>query len=587
MNRKIGKTDIIFYDIISTGLVFLAILGYLMHWAPYRMEFKEQIGIFLLGADRIGWYLSNPAVVASIAGDWLTQFYINGRMGALLSVLLLAAGWLGLFRFVRLSENDTRMSGLILTVPMLVEACFLTYLNYPVSATVGLVMSIWMACGLVKIQNPKLSRWVYVAAVPAAFVIAGGHALTMALLLGMAKRRERSSLEALIVGIIVMMFCGKFYNLTPVQTLLWPFSKGYVDPSKALMIAQPWIILASAVLSVLMGRIKSMGLIIGLYTFILILSLGVSRSSVKSNLEDIVKIGTLAYREQWKEVRQMAQQNLSALYSGYYWNVCNAREGRMADELLNGQWGLSQDVLFLSTTRGDSYLNMIYFTDALLEIGDVSQATDCALLAQTVMPGHYSTRLLRRLAEIAVVTTDYDVARKYLYILCQTRNHRDWAENLLECIENHDIPQKYLTWRSRTISTDHFFRQGDIRSSLAIISSESPYNRVAIDYQLCAALLDKRINTFISLYDEYYLDGLDRMVTVPDLYQEALLVNVNSRESMIETVSRYHISDRVAGRFINQLQARSQSDNPHVLTDDARGTYWHYIMAVKLNNNQE
>lgn len=587
MNRKIGKTDIIFYDIISTGLVFLAILGYLMHWAPYRMEFKEQIGIFLLGADRIGWYLSNPAVVASIAGDWLTQFYINGRMGALLSVLLLAAGWLGLFRFVRLSENDTRMSGLILTVPMLVEACFLTYLNYPVSATVGLVMSIWMACGLVKIQNPKLSRWVYVAAVPAAFVIAGGHALTMALLLGMAKRRERSSLEALIVGIILMMFCGKFYNLTPVQTLLWPFSKGYVDPSKALMLAQPWVILASAVLSVLMGRIKSMGLIIGLYTFIMSLSLGVSRSSVKSNLEDIVKIGTLAYHEQWKEVKVQAEKDLNARYAAFYYNLCNAREGRLADDLLKGRWALPDDVLFLSTGRGDPYFSMIYFTDALLEMGDVSQATDCALLAQTVMPGHYSTRMLRRLAQIAVVAADYNVARKYLDILMHTRNHRQWAQELLECIETGRIPDQYLVWRSRTAPRDRFFAQGDIRSSLAIIADECPYNRVAIDYLLCANLLEKRLNTFVALYDKYYLNGLDRMVKVPDLYQEALLVNVNSRESLMETVNKYHLSEKVVGKFVNQLEARSQSDDPHVLNNDARGTYWHYIMAVKFNNNQE
>ena len=43
--------------------------------APYRLDFKEQISIFLLGADRVNWYLSNPAVVSSVVGDWLTQFY--------------------------------------------------------------------------------------------------------------------------------------------------------------------------------------------------------------------------------------------------------------------------------------------------------------------------------------------------------------------------------------------------------------------------------------------------------------------------------------------------------------------------------
>lgn len=585
MNRRIGKTDIIFYDIIFTGLIFLAILGYLMHWAPYRLEFKEQIGIFLLGADRIGWYLSNPAVVASVAGDWLTQFYINGRMGALLSVLLLAAGWLGLSRFIRLSENGARFSGLILTVPMLAEAFFLTYLNYPVSVTVGLVMSIWMACGLVRIQNQKLSRWVYMAAVPAAFVTAGGHALTMALLLGMAGRREWKQLCALIVGIIIMTVCGRFYNLTLNQTLLWPFCQGYVGPSGLLSFAQPWIILTSAVLSVIMGRIRSMGLIIGLYTFILGLSLGVFRLSVKSELESIVKIGTLAYHEQWKEVKVQAQKNLSDRYAAFYYNLCNAREGRLADDLLKGRWALPDGVLFLSTGRGDPYLSMIYFTDALLEMGDVSQATDCALLAQTIMPGHYSTRMLRRLAQIAVVTADYDVARKYLDILMRTRNHRAWAQDLLESINTDDIPKQYLIWRSRTAPRDRFFAQGDIRSSLAIIAQECPDNKVAIDYLLCSNLLEKKLNTFVGLYDKYYLNSLDRIVAVPDLYQEALLVNVNSRESLVETALKYRLSQDVVDKFLHFMDARSA--DPNVLIDEARGTYWHYLMAVKLNNNQQ
>ena len=46
--------------------------------APFRLDFKEQISIFLLDADRISWYLSNPAVVSSVIGDWLTQLHQQG-----------------------------------------------------------------------------------------------------------------------------------------------------------------------------------------------------------------------------------------------------------------------------------------------------------------------------------------------------------------------------------------------------------------------------------------------------------------------------------------------------------------------------
>jgi len=82
-------------------LLLLALLLLLAVRAPYRLEFKEQIGIFMLGADRMEWYLSNPAVISSIAGDWLTQFYSNGRVGAVLSFLLFIAILAGLVEFFR------------------------------------------------------------------------------------------------------------------------------------------------------------------------------------------------------------------------------------------------------------------------------------------------------------------------------------------------------------------------------------------------------------------------------------------------------------------------------------------------------
>jgi hypothetical protein len=190
--------------------------------------------------------------------------------------------------------------------------------------------------------------------------------------------------------------------------------------------------------------------------------------------------------------------------------------------------------------------------------------------------------MLRRLAEISVVTGDYTVASKYLNILSRTRNHKEWAQNLLDCIEADSIPEQYMVWRTRTATEDRFFPQGDIRTSLYIIAQESPYNIVAKDYLLCSYLLDKNVNTFINLYDRFYLNTLDQIITVPDLYQEALLVNVNSNESLEETVRKYHISDRIVEKFMNQMIVRSQSEDPNVITEEAAGTYWNYIMAVSL-----
>lgn len=581
MNNKNRNLDIVF----AAGVLVIAWVM-LFYKASYRLQFKEQISIFLLGADRIEWYLSNPGVVASVLGDWLTQFYLNRLAGTTLSVLLLAAIMTGVARFFRLAEPQKPVCLIMSVVPVLLEGYFITFPNYPLSATVGLALSVWAACLMAHIKDSGLSAWIIGLSVPVVFVIAGGHALTFALMLAFLKRKDGiMPLLSIAVGIVLMLICGRMYNLTFVHSLIWPVWPGYIIPDKALLLLMPWIISATFVLSLHYSKVMD-----STWKPVVLSLLALSGTYISSvlsldELERTVKIGTLAYQNKWEEVREMSSSDKPSIYNAYYWNVCNARKGRLADELLNGRWGRSSDVLFLSTKRGDPYFSMMYYTDALLEMGDVSQATDCALLAQTVMPGHYSSRMLRRLAEIAVVTADYGVASKYLDILLHTRNHRAWAADLLARIEARDIPEQYLTWRSRTAGSDRFFAQGDSRSSLTAIADFSPYNRVAIDYLLCSYLLDKNINTFLNLYNRYYYNGLDRIVTVPDLYQEALLVNVDSRESFSETVSKYNISREIADKYIRLMDARSKDPHPEaVITKEAMGTYWHYIMAVRFNN---
>ncbi|MBO7437018.1 MAG: hypothetical protein J6T97_04270 [Bacteroidaceae bacterium] len=572
-----------FLDAAFAVLVLMTIFGIFFQKAPFRLEFKEQISIFLWSADRISWYLSNPGLIASVSGDWLTQFYINGWTGSLLSLLLLLLISAGLYRFYRLANPKHHAVLVLLILPLLMEGYFIPFPNYPVSATVGLTVSVWSACALAHLKDSKFAPWIYGLSVPVMFLIAGGHALTLALMLGYLKRRDAATtVVCLVAGLLSMVLLGKLYNLSLLHTFIWPVYPKHIIPSEKLLLLEPFLIIAVMVLSTLSSRIRKPHTKEGIVYAVMIISSITFTTTADKELENVIKIGTLAYRNDWKEVKRMAGSSEPNMYRNFYWNLCNAREGRLADDLLKGRWGSSSSSLFLSTGRNDPYFSMIYFTDALLEIGDVSQATDCALLAQTVMPGHYSTRMLRRLAEIAVVTGDYAVASKYLDILSRTRNHREWARDLQESINRDEIPEQYLIWRSRTVSNDHFFGQGDIRSSLKIIAQESPYNRTAIDYLLCSFLLDKNLNSFIDYYDRYYLNALDRIVRVPDLYQEALMVNVNSDESLRATVEKYHISQEVVEKFMNLMAARARSENGEVLTEESVGTYWNYIMAVKL-----
>ena len=565
------------YPDLLTGLgLFAAMAVVVTMVAPYRIGFKEQIGIFYWSTDRIAWYLSNPAVLASIIGDWLTQFYYYNTTGIIVTLCLLAVLWIGMAFLTRLAGAD-KPAYTVSVLPVIMAGAFIVWPNYPVSAVVGLIFSIWAACLVGHIKNASLRSLVIGIGIPLLFILAGGHSVTFALACFFLKNgRIRSNLILTAIGITVLFILARLYNLSIESALLYPAVPDYVLPATRIILLLPLsivVVLAASFLKNILipGVISLICSVLILFTF---------DSEI---LEFSVKVGTLAYRSQWKEVKEVASKKTETSYGLFYRNLSYAREGRLPDELLKCRQSVLSDGLFLSTKQGDPYFSMIYYTDALLEMGDLSQATDCALLAQTVLPGYNSTRLLRRLAEISVTAGDYEVADKYLNVLSRTRNHKDWAENLMKCIQKDSIPEQYLIWRYRSSGRDVFFGIGDIRASLRAIADNSPTNRVAIDYLLCSCLLEKNVGSFRNYYEKYWLDGLDRIAAIPDLYQEVLLLFADSDESLKEIVEKYHISDRVVSRYAKFMGIQLNPENSSDWVSEFNDTYWYYIMAVDLS----
>lgn len=576
MNRKT-----IIADRVAALLLFLAIGALFLILAPYRLDFKEQVSIFFLSPERLQWYFSDPAVLSRMVGDWLTQFYHG--YGVLVSMILLLACWAGMVRLLRLCGWE-RPSWLLALVPVSVTGAFLVWPNYPVSALLGFSISIWAAC---MVSHTDKTRPVAIAlGVPVLFFLVGGHALTFAIAACFVKGgRIRNSVPAAIAGTVLMIVWGLFYNLTPAQSLVFPVVANLIQPSTVVLFLLPLSV--PAVLAAV--RISLPEHCPGTVCAVSFLVVAAMLCTVYSNpsLEFSVKIGSLAYRSQWDKVLELSLDNTDTEYGRFYRNLAYARQGKLPDKLLECSENVGSDALFLTTGRGDSYLSMFYFADALMEVGDLSQATDCALLAQTIMPGYYSSRMLRRLAEISVTAGDYSVAMKYLDILSRSHNHGKWARNMAQCIQKDSIPEQYLIWRYRASDTDHMFVQGDIRTSLRLITAASPMNRVAVDYLLCSCLLDKQVKTFVNYYDKYWQDNLDMVLKVPELYQEALMLGVNSNESLQAAVSKYGLSDKVVSRYMQFLDFQSDHMNLAELERRFGDTYWYYVMRVSSGNTEQ
>lgn len=578
------KVKLGYWNLIFVALFFVACAAYYLFAVPYQIGFKEQISIFLPQAEYLVRYLSKPAFLAEIIGDFLTMFYFSNVMGAVISVILLIFLWFGWDRSLkRIGAGEE--SKLLALLPVAVESVFIVSLNYPVSATVGYIVVVWAFVLLSKIKNGLVFNILFGLAVPILYYVAGGYVL-VPLVFFCFFNRGNSIVRYIITisDVLLILLMGRMFNLTTLQSLLFPIQLGYIIPSTILFLLP----VISALITLLLSKLTiklSVKNIIGAIPALL--SIGISQYfSYNKQLEYSVELGTHAYKQEWKQLKELSLDNPeNNKYGVYYRNLSFAREGKLAAELLNYPQ-FTYEGLFMNIVQGASYLEIFYYIDQLLLVGDISQATDCALLGQTVMPGNYSTRMLRKLSEISMAAGDYNVAKKYLNLLKSSPYHKRWAMEMEHCIEIDSIPDNLLTIRKSSALRDVLFEQNNWEESLRVISDNNPQNIMSVDYMLCAYLLGKNFNTFNGLYDKYYLNRLDRVIPVPKIYQEALLTTSDSQESFESNVEKYHISSDVANRFLQFMDDQVAANGNIRALRQYSGTYWFYLMSTIIKQSE-
>lgn len=571
--KKILKISGIVYLLIFFAAIFLF---YLLA-VPYQLGFKEQAGIFMTSPSYLAVYLQKPAILSEFSGDFLTQFHGLNVCFALVPVLLLVLLWLGFAMLIKRVSN-TGSSYFSALLPVAVEAFFIVYLNYPLSSTISLITVVWSAYLVMGVENKLLRKVLTALLIPLLYILAGGHALIFILALFVLDSKAwRYNLVLLTAGVVVVVLMGHFYNLTPLQSILYPVITEYVLPPTAMFLLLP----VSVVLALICGRFKVYGWIMS------ILSLSALTAglyfSYNDDLEYSVEISTHAYNDDWQEVKKMSLDNKeNNRYGIYYRNLVFAKEGRLTQELFK-HTQMTSEGLFMNLQPGVTYLEVFSYLDVLLEVGDVSQATDCALLCQTVMPKSYSSRGIKNLAEIAMIVGDMDVANKYLNMLDATMLHKGWAKEMRECMAADSLPQEYVAYRNRMPRVDYLFQQNNWRESLAAVADANPYNVVAIDYLLSACLLDKNYQTFLSYYDRYYLDKLDGLISVPEIYQQALLLQATDDESLQMLMEKYKIPMSMVDYYFAFVDAQAESQGNLGKLSNFAGTYWYYMILARFN----
>jgi len=550
---------------------------------PYHLYYKEEITLFVQQPDCLKAYFLKPAFFCELLGDYLTQYFLWRGGGSTIIVFFLIFSWWGLRNSFRTMGMKSFQSAIWALVPVAIECALSCHLEYPLSMNICFALSVWTFVLCTRISNVVVRRVLHLFILLLLYLLGGAHFLIYALLvIAFELKQKRSiifSISMLLAAFLIPFFVGYLFYLTPTQSYYYPLISRY-------MLAHPFIYLLTeagllfTLLPIWLQCLSKDFVAAGCLVVTIVISLFLCYNQKE---ERTLAFSCEAYFGHWDKVIRMSQKDSSPSYlSVYYTNLAYAKKGRLCDELMNhyqpGPYGLLMNI---KETMG--YIYAMASPDALIACGDMAQAQHSAMLAMMFTPHQRSSRMMRRLADIAMVNGEYSVARKYLLMLSHTSLHKTWANRQLDILNDSTVNVQLSERRQSLARQDTLFSANQWQLSLINLLKANPTNKMAADYLLCLHLLNKDLKSFKEDYDVYYYPIFGS--NPPRLYQEALMECMSPNKTPEAQLRHYRISTKVFRDCLNYLAAYQKVQGDGKLLRAQFGkTYWFYHYYAQLKS---
>jgi hypothetical protein len=559
--------------IIPVGLIGLSFVFFQFFYA-YHLFFKEQIQLFLYTPDYFISYFKKPGWMAAYLGDFLTQFFYLRGGGA--TVLALLFGIEGLLSFVAIKRiTSSTKAGLWALLPVSTDWILHCNTLYSVSGSVGYILFLCMFLIYLALSVKWISYVVLTIFTLTGYWLIGGSFLIFPFLILASDFNNRQFywLKWLIVFVCVFtipLILRHHYLLTPIQSFIFPaFSKQSLLLPAALLLA----IASSFFLKKIEATHSKMINVVISCVLVFMLAAGL-KANANFNFEKILSLDGETYFGNPDRVIELSKKyNLKNSQAAYFTNMALAQKGVLPEYLLDFYQPFSVG-LIPPVTPEESWQSIFVSNEVFFLIGDMNMAQHSAMLGNTFSPYQRSSRMMRRLAEINLVTGDSAAANKYLRILTKTLFHREWAENRLKMIQSSEAKNWLASKRRQVPNADMLRKSNDYLSSLQFLVEQHPDNAVAVDYLLCYLLLNKEVKSFRDNYDRYYLK---LNCPVPKVYAEALLAQLVVDGASQQEALSYSIDSKTVKRFTEYTRIFEQtSGDINALSIQFAKSYWFY-----------
>ena len=466
-----------YLHLICTLLFGLAVLLFFGRAYPHHLNYQEQYQLFLFDSTYVWDVVKHPGGLADLLGRFCTQFFLFAWVGAAIIALLLSAVQLLTLRLInsQLSTLNSQLFYGLSFVPSFLLWLFLLDENALLSGVWAVLLTLLVACLIVKLTSGWLRRILLIIAIPILYILVGPVCCPI-------------PIDSLWLGVHYYRYPTTF------PWLLWAAAfSAFVIVGLVLMIRH---------------RLKHSSHLSPLTSYLSFALVAVAMGvlvwkNVNIKAEKVMKYDFMACHQQWNRIIETVNKEKPNNQIGVtVQNLALAMRGMLLEHMFdynqNSIHGLLPDVKEDATSPMPT-------AEAFYQLGMINVAQRTVFEAQeAILDFQKSGRCYKRLAQTNLINGQYEVARKYLMALQKTLFYRDWANETLLLLDNENAiasHPEYGRLRQCAYNEDFYFSDHVTPEMLESLYYRNTDNRLAYQYLLAYCVLtgdQERYNRIIS-----------------------------------------------------------------------------------------
>jgi Family of unknown function (DUF6057) len=589
-SKRTGNTDI--YYLLPSFFILTFI--YFYWFGDYVLFFQEKQSLFIFSGEYLHEYLIKPGGLLELAGNFLTQFYLNTANGALILSAILTVPLVILFKINKRLFSDRAFLLLSLLVPSCLLLLMQSHYYHSMEYNLGF-LSVLLYFSFSILPGKKQSRYIALALFPLFYYLIGAYIwifLGMFIVFSLSHEKGRLrfvyAVFLVIIAAVSILVFKAFLFLQPFDQLFrypLPLERPIIDVFKhkiffylltGYVIFYPLLSKTSFLLKIKKKLIKPISvisiLIAFLLTFFLLSKLYNKQTSRVLHLQEFV------LDRKWNEVIEFHENYPSKnLIGQYFYNIALSETDQLCDKLFFGRQDFGVKSLILPWDNDLTQINRgAYFP---YSIGLINEAHQWAYVSMVVYG--YRPQNLKLLVKTNLISGNYRMAKKYIDKLKKSLNYISWAKEYEKMLYKPALIQSHpeLGEKIKLLPNEDFFIQSENpQNNLPLLLNANQTNRKAFEYQIAWFLLNKNIEEAAKHIKKMKKMGYTR---IPRHVEEAALVYYDLTGNIPE-LGGLKISLETQLRFRQYVTIyKSMRQNPSVdnktLRDQFGNTFWFYF----------